>query len=165
MSIKKYDEFCDLVALYGLSGKQVAAIMKGYLGNRVFDDDLLDYVQYKYKDFTHTAEDEELATICDEKGHVLAANIYFNDGTSKICLARDAQFYITKNAVKTDFFKIIIHHHDELSFDDNERLWISRDDSDNLLDEFSFYTDNGDTRLVSGTSMFFSFEMQETITY
>lgn len=166
MSIKKYDQFCELLSLYDLSGKQVAALLKGYLGNRVFDDDLLEYVHYKYKDFTHAAEDEELATICDHAdGSVLAARIFFEDGTSKVCLARDVNFHIKKDAVKTDFFKIKIHNHDELSFDSSDRLWISRDDTDNLLDEFTFYTDNGETRLVSGNSIFFAYEMQETISY
>ena len=67
--------------------------------------------------------------------------------------------------MKTDFFKIKIHNHDELSFDSSDRLWISRDDTDNLLDEFTFYIDNGETRLVSGNSIFFAYEMQETISY
>ena len=50
VSIKRYNEFCELVNLYGLSGKQVADIFSGYLGNRIFDRGLLDYARSTYKD-------------------------------------------------------------------------------------------------------------------
>ena len=56
VSIKRYNEFCELVNLYGLSGKQVADIFSGYLGNRIFDRGLLDYARSTYKDFTHQQE-------------------------------------------------------------------------------------------------------------
>lgn len=165
MSIKKYDEFCELVAAYGLDGKQVTELIAGYMGNRIFDKGLLEYAHEQYKDFIRVIDKEEMASICDVDGNIMAAMVQYNDGTSKICLSKDEPFYKNKNAIQTSFFKIKLQRHDDLSFDENDRLWISRDDQDNLLDEFKFINDKGDTKLVSGNSCYFKYEMQETIHY
>ena len=166
VSIKRYNEFCELVNLYGLSGKQVADIFSGYLGNRIFDRGLLDYARSTYQDFTHTAADEERDSICDTEGNVLAAIIDYSDGVSKVCLARDAKFFTNKKTTQLRFFKIILQKFDDLSFDDSDRLWITRDDKENLLDDFTLYKDaESSQKLMSSAGCLFDYKMLETLDY
>lgn len=159
MSIKAYEDFVNLANMYSLNGQQVAELFQGYLGNKVFTDDFVEYAQEQYKNFTRIILDEEMSTICDENGDIMAAVVEFDDSTTKVCLARDAYSFKGDDSAQVKFIKIMLQHFDDLYFDDTNRLWISRDGKNNLLDDFKFIVRNGERCLISASDSFFAYEM------
>lgn len=159
MSIKAYEDFIHLVNMYSLNGQQAAELFQGYLGNKVFTEDFMDYAREQYKNFTRIILEEEMATICDDSGNIMAAVVEFEDGTSKVCLARDAYSYNDDSSAKVRFIKIMLQKFDDLYFDDTDRLWISRDGKNNLLNDFKFIVRNDKRLLISASDSYFAYEM------